>query len=418
MNALKAMRKTYNQTILRPTANLNDESLLEWLGISGTRKNVLSEVTYFTCLKLLSETLGKLPLKLYQNTASGIISPEPNNAYRILHDRPNDFMTPSIFWATVENNRNHYGNAYVYIREMFKRQKYGGTVEIKDIWIMPSESVKVLLDDAGIFGNKGRIWYWYQDKYSGEDYVFSSSEVMHFKTSLSFDGITGLPVREILKTTIAGGLQSQEFINNLNKGGLTARAALQYTGELNPKMEKKLVARFEEYANGVNNAGKFIPIPIGMKIEPLNIKLTDAQFYELKKYSALQIAGAFGIKPNQINDYEKSSYSNSEMQNLSFYVDTELFILKQYEEELRYKMLTNSEIEEGKYFKFNENAILRTDARTQQQILCGYVQNGIRKPNEARNILDLPMAAGGDELMCNGNYIRLTELGNKDKGGE
>ena len=107
MNALKAMRKTYNQTILRPTANLNDESLLEWLGISGTRKNVLSEVTYFTCLKLLSETLGKLPLKLYQNTASGIISPEPNNAYRILHDRPNDFMTPSIFWATVENNRNH-----------------------------------------------------------------------------------------------------------------------------------------------------------------------------------------------------------------------------------------------------------------------------------------------------------------------
>ena len=144
-------------------------------------------------------------------------------------------------------------------------------MEIEDIWIMPSESVKVLLDDAGIFGNKGRIWYWYQDKYSGEDYVFSSSEVMHFKTSLSFDGITGLPVREILKTTIAGGLQSQEFINNLNKGGLTARAALQYTGELNPKMEKKLVARFEEYANGVNNAGKFIPIPIGMKIEPLNI---------------------------------------------------------------------------------------------------------------------------------------------------
>ena len=51
-----------------------------------------------------------------------------------------------------------------------------------------------------------------------------------------------------------------------------------------------------------------------------------------KKYNALQIAGAFGVKPNQINDYSKSSYSNSEMQQLSFYVDTELFIIKQYEE--------------------------------------------------------------------------------------
>ena len=62
-----------------------------------------------------------------------------------------------------------------------------------------------------------------------------------------------------------------------------------------------------------------------MKLTPLDIKLTDSQFFELKKYTALQIAAAFGVKPNQINNYDKSSYSNSEMQQLSFYVDTELF---------------------------------------------------------------------------------------------
>ena len=106
----------------------------------------------------------------------------------------------------------------------------------------------------------------------------------------------------------------------------------------------------KKYATGVNNAGKFIPVPIGMRIEPLSISLTDSQYYELSKYTALQIAGAFGIKPNQINDYEKSSYSNSEMQQLSFYVDTELYILKQYEEEINYKLLDPSEIEQGLYF--------------------------------------------------------------------
>lgn len=61
-----------------------------------------------------------------------------------------------------------------------------------------------------------------------------------------------------------------------------------------------------------------------MKLTPLDIKLSDSQFIELKKYSALQIAAAFGIKPNQINDYTKSSYSNSEMQQLSFLTDTML----------------------------------------------------------------------------------------------
>ena len=46
---------------------LDDPNILSWLGISeDTPKNVLSEVTYFTCLKILSETLGKLSIKMYQ----------------------------------------------------------------------------------------------------------------------------------------------------------------------------------------------------------------------------------------------------------------------------------------------------------------------------------------------------------------
>ncbi len=100
-----------------------------------------------------------------------------------------------------------------------------------------------------------------------------------------------------------------------------------------------------------------------MKLTPLDIKLTDSQFIELKKYSALQIAAAFGIKPNQINDYEKSSYSNSEMQQLSFYVDTMLFVLKQYEEEVNYKLLSDDETEDGLYFKMNEKYCFVPTAR-------------------------------------------------------
>lgn len=399
----------------RPAAGADDEKLLEWLGISRTPKKVLSEVTYFTCLKMLSETLAKMPIKFYQQTDRGVEEAETNKAYELLKTRPNPQMTPSTFWATVENNRNHYGNAYVWIRREFNRMMYGGEIEIKDLWIMPSADTTIVIDDKGVFGDSGDIYYWYTDKYSGESYIFPSGDVLHFKTSMTFDGYSGAPVREILKATIEGGLESQNFLNNLYKGGLTARAVLQYTGDMSPKLEKALIARLEEYANGANNAGKFIPIPIGMKIEPLNIKLTDSQFFELKKYSALQIAGAFGIKPNQINDYEKSSYANSEMQNISFYIDTELFILKQYEEELDYKLLEPSDRRQGKYYKFNENVILRTDAKSQATILTGYVQNGIYTPNEARSYINKPRKEGGDELICNGNYIKVAQIGIEEK---
>ncbi len=400
----------------KPYAGLDDERLLEWLGIKGTPQKMLSEVTYFTCLKMLSETLGKMPLKFYQQTEKGIEEAAANGVCLLLKNRPNPQMTPTVFWSTVENNRNHYGNAYVWAQKEFTRKKYGGDVAVKSLWIMPSNDVSLVFDDEGVFGSKGDIYYWYSDKYSGESYMFPSSDVLHFKTSMSFDGLTGTPVRDMLKETVCGGLESQKFLNNLYKEGLTARAALYYSGDLSPKLKKKLVAQFEEYTSGANNAGKFVPVPIGFKLEPLNIKLTDSQFFELKKYSALQIAGAFGIKPNQINDYEKSSYANSEMQNISFYIDTELYILKQYEEEINYKLLTPVEIKEGKYFKFNENVILRTDAKSQADILTSYVQNGIYTPNEARAYTNKPGMDGGDSLVCNGSYIKVSEIGNSQGG--
>lgn len=417
MNLIKSLK---NLIMPKPqTVDMRSEKLLEWLGITTRNKNILSEVTYFTCLKMLSETLGKMPIKMYQETEKGVIRAAPNKAYNLLKVRPNPYMTPSIFWATVENNRNHFGNAYVYIRKEFKREKYGATYEIKDLWVMPSNDVQVIMDNKGIFGIKDALWYIYTDRYTGEQFVFKNEEVLHFKTSFTFDGILGEPVSKILKYTLEGGVESQNFINNLYKTGLTAKATLEYTGDLDKSKEDKLIEGISRFANGSDNAGKIIPIPLGMKITPLNIKLTDSQFYELKKFSSLQIAGAFGIKPNQINNYEKSSYSSGEMQQLSFYVDTEQFILKQYEEEICYKLLSDEEKNENKYYKFNEKAILRTDAKTQAECLTSFVNNAIYTPNNARDILDMPAIEGGDILICNGNYIPITDVGKQySKGGE
>lgn len=389
---------------------LNSPSFLERIGLKRKGKPT-SEVTYFTCLKMLSETLAKMPIKYYQKTDRGIIEAEPTETSKLLTKRPNPFMTPTTFWNTVEINRNHYGNAYVYIRKKFVRKKYGGEFRIIDLWVMQSNCVQIVVDDAGIFAGVGRLWYVYTDPTSGKQYIFSTDEVMHFKTSFSFDGITGLPVQQILRETVAGAYESQTFMNKMYESGLTAKATLEYTGELNEAAKEKLRKSFEEFGSGAQNTGKILPVPLGMKLTPLDIKLTDSQFFELKKYTALQIAAAFGVKPNQINDYEKSSYNNSEMQQLSFYVDTELFIIKQYEEEINYKIPEETEQDAGCYYKFNEKVLFRTDSKTQMEYLKNGVQGTIIKPNEARRKLDMDDAAGGDELYANGNIVPLTMAG-------
>lgn len=76
------------------TVTTADHELAEWLGIDTT-KDKLSEVTYFTCLKMMSETIGKLPLKYYQETDKGKIRADPDDMTRLLTVRPNPVMTPT-----------------------------------------------------------------------------------------------------------------------------------------------------------------------------------------------------------------------------------------------------------------------------------------------------------------------------------
>ena len=51
------------------------------------------------------------------------------------------------------------------------------------------------------------------------------------------------------------------------------------------------------------------------------------------------------------------------------------------------------------------------------QILKDAVNNGIYKPNEAREYLDLTEEAGADKLIVNGNYIPITEVGKQYQTG-
>ena len=389
------------------------QQIVDFLGLGDVPADRLSEATYFACLKILSESMGKLPLKLLQKTEQGGVEKAYKHPlYRILAYRPNPYMTATHFWSTVEYNRNHYGNGYVWIT---------GAGSKTNLWILPSQDVQVYIDDRGIFGTKNAVWYVYTSSKNGKLYKIPYDSMLHFKTSSSFDGITGRPVRDMLSETLVGNLKAQKMLNKLYDNGFTAKAVVQYTGSLNDELVKKYVKGIEDYATGkVDDVKSIIPIPIGSTLTPLNVNLTDNQFLELKKYSALQIAAAFGIKPNQINDYEKSSYASSEAQQLAFYVDTLLYIIKQYEEEICNKLLSDEEIANGYNAKFNISVILRADSEKQTQSLKEAVQGSLRTPNEARAMLDLPARPGGDVLLCNGSMMPVQMAGQQysREGGE
>lgn len=382
---------------------LND--LLDFLGVDRSlRGEAQSEAVYFACLKVLSESIGKLPLKIQQAAPGmGVRVAREHPYYRMLNERPNRHMTATVFWGFMELCRNDAGNAYAWIDTRDPRKP--------QLWPLDPGKVQVYYDNAVKLADAPDVYY--QVATPTGTMTLGSEEVLHFKSHNTRDGLVGIPVQEQLATTIKGNAKAQSFINKLYENGMTSKVVLQYTGSLNDANVKALKDGIENYASSDLKRGleNVIPIPLGMQLQPLNLKLADSQFLEIKQYTALQIAAAMGVKPYQIGDYNKSSYASAEAQQLSFLVDTLMFNIKHYEEEIGYKLLTDTEEANGYHAKFNTAVILRADQQTQINTLSAAVSNFLMTPNEARERLDLPAKEGGDQLLGNGASIPVQYTG-------
>lgn len=376
---------------------------------AGGNGTDLSEVTYLTCLKTLAEAMGKLPVDIEDGNHNRI----NNNVARIISLTPNPKQNAAEFFGTLEFCRNHYGNGYAYVA-------YDGrTGKLKGLYPLDPRCITIWVNDSDSLTDIG-YYYEYDEPRTGKAYFILPDDMIHVKSWLT-DGethLSGKPIHLIISEYFSGNKESQRFLNQLYHNGLQANLVIKYVGDLGTDKKKQILSELSALA-GMDALQRTIPIPVGWDINPIDLKLTDAQFLEIRKYSALQVAAAFGIKPNYLNDYDKSSYSNAAAQNLSFYTDTLLYIITLYEQEFSRKLLTSAELDSGVRVHFNFNVILRTDPSTQAQALATYVTNGIYKINEAREKAGLPPVSDGDVIVVNGSYKDLEHLNAPyENGGE
>lgn len=364
----------------------------------------LSEHVYFTCLKHLAETMSKMPWEKRITTESkGKEKLYDANLDKLLNLRPNPLYTASTFWATIELNRLHYGNGYAYTE-----YKDG---QAKSLWVLPSNEVTVWRDTEGFID--GKLWYIWTNPLNGKSYKMSQDEVLHVKTSITFDGIVGLSVREILITQLQTSMYAEGFLKKLYQNNMFGgKVMLSHQGDLRGEAKARVIKELTSFST--QEAGKFIPVPLGITPTLLDIKLSDAQFFENNKYNALAIAAAFGIKPNIINNYEKSSYSNSETQQLDFYVNTLQPLFRSYSQEVSYKMLPEFAIDRGERLDINAKILFKMDSKTQAEVYSKYLNNYAMTPNEVREEIDMPNHKLGDMLIGNGNYKPIEQVGNEE----
>ena len=369
---MNLFKKDKNKQLKNEVETIGVNPTLEELEMFFGRKigdissSMLNSATYYACMQIRCNALAKLPIKLMQMSSDGNVEKIDDDIAQVLKYRPNPYITPHDFLWSTEYQRLEYGNAYWLISTL--RGK------IKALYLLDSRNMEIIIDDTSVLNKKNAVYYYYHDSKYGDE-VYTSDEIVHFK-NFALNGIEGKSIKKYLSDTINSEKMAREVI---------------------------------------------IPIPTDFKVEQLETKLVNNQFFELQGLTTRQIANAFGVKGFQLNDMEKSTYNNIEQQNRAFYSDTLQNVVTSYEQEMDYKLLTLQQRSSGKYFRFNVDAILRSDILTRYQAHQIGINNGFLKISEAREKENLTFEKGTDRLIIgNGASIPLSELGNQytKKGGD
>lgn len=403
------------------TYTLADQNIAKLLGIDiSVSAEKAKEATFYTCLRILSETVSKLPLKLFQETDNGTKKGSNHYLYNILKLRPNKFMSASSFWKAIEWNRLYYGHSLAYIDTVKSGRNAG---KINALYPLDMSKMEIWVDDKGIIGQENAIWYVYK-KNEQDEIKFKHEQILHF-LGMTKDGITGMAVKDYLNTLVENAQSGQSYVNEYFKNGLFAKGIMSYTSQVSPEDEKRLKERFQRMASGIKNAGSILPVPIGFDFKTINSSMVDSQFLELNQLSMQQIAAAFGIKMHQINSLDRATHSNIAEQQKEFYVDTLQAILVMYEQELTWKLCTSKEKEQGYFFKFNVDSILRSSPKERAEYLKIMGDAGYITKNEGRSLEELPKIdhPNADMPIVNGTYIPLDMVGQQyvkptPEGGE
>lgn len=364
----------------------------------------LTSATYYAAMQIRCNALAKLPFKIMQHDdKNGDIVLRDHPLYDLLKFRPNPCTNAHDFlWAT-EFQRLEYGDAF-WIKDF-----RGG--KINALYLLKSENVSIIVDDRAILGEPNCVYYQYGDA------IYREEEVCHFK-NYSLNGIKGTSIKKYLQTIIDQEKYGQNVVREKYKNGLQDPIVVTFTGDLDDTRQSKIQKKFASMG-GAKNAGKVIPIPAEFDVKMLETKLVNSQFFQLNGLTTRHIANAFGVKSFQLNDMEKSTYSNIEQQNRAFYSDTLQNVVTEYEQETTYKLLSTADRSKGIYTHFNVDALLRSDILTRYQAYQIAINSGFKMISEVRATEGDTFVDGTDRLIIgNGASIPLSDIGKQyNKGG-
>lgn len=362
-----------------------------------TPDSALQLSTVWSCVRLLSETIGTLPLGLYSKDGQGRRSSEAaHSLYDLLHDSPNADQTAAEFWEGCVACLCLWGNFYAE-----KVTSSGGLTALN---FLHPELMEVKRDRFG-----ARI-YVYSDPKGRREY--SEDDVFHVR-GFGIGRDVGLsPIRYALRT-LGLAQDTDKAAISAFRNGVRPSGWLVVPAKTTPEQKEELRKTFLEPITGADSTNRAGILESPMDWKPFNgMPVADLQLLQGRSFNVEELCRWFRVPPFMVGHTEKSSSwgTGLEQQMIGFLTFSLRPYLTRIEQAIKKQLIKPAE-RKRIYAEFNLEGLMRADSAGRAALANSYAQNGINTRNEIRARDNLPPLAGGDVLTVQSNMIPLDQLG-------
>ncbi|RPW57794.1 phage portal protein [Pseudomonas aeruginosa] len=372
----------------------------EWFGTSASGKNVtvdkaLQLSTVWACVRLLSESVSTLPLKLYRRLPDGSREQAKDHPlFRLLCRTPNAEMTPQRFMLMVVVSICLRGNAFV-------EKKMIGTRVVALVPLLP-QYMRVKREDSG------RLKYTYTE--NGVERVIPENNLMHIR-GFGLDGVCGMLPVTMGREIFGSAMSAEEAAAKVFAQGMQASGILSGDTTLTPKQREDLRASLTAFM-GSQNAGKIMVAEAGLKYQGITMNPEAAQMLESRSFNVEEMCRWFRVPPFMVGHMDKqSSWASSvEAQNLHFLTNSLRPLLVNIEQEITRCLIGEADADEL-FAEFAVEGLLRADSTARAAWYNTALQNGWMSRNEVRRLENLPPIEGGNVFTVQSALVPLEQLG-------
>ena len=308
----------------------------EWFGTSASGKNVtvdkaLQLSTVWACVRLLSESVSTLPLKLYRRLPDGSREQAKDHPlFRLLCRTPNAEMTPQRFMLMVVASICLRGNAFV-------EKKMIGTRVVALVPLLP-QYMRVKREDSG------RLKYTYTE--NGVERVIPENNLMHIR-GFGLDGVCGMLPVTMGREIFGSAMSAEEAAAKVFAQGMQASGILSGDTTLTQKQREDLRASLTAFM-GSQNAGKIMVAEAGLKYQGITMNPEAAQMLESRSFNVEEMCRWFRVPPFMVGHMDKqSSWASSvEAQNLHFLTNSLRPLLVNIEQEITRCLIGEADADE------------------------------------------------------------------------